>query len=196
MASPVSQPLVCPCIVTLDSPNADVLRKPVNALNDNEFSKASEVARQLLTAIEPLRPAAGLAAPQLGISLPVFIFSRDRVNYIVAVNPSYEPVDDTKIAGWEACFSTKETSQGLQMSLVERYETILAKYFDLNGQLIVEKISGFTAKVFQHEMDHLLGILNIDRPEAVVKVFANKQEMDDFLAKVRLEDSKTYQKPV
>ena len=192
MVTPASQPIYCPCIVTLDSPNADVLRKQTNDINLNELSKASEVARELLQAIEPLRPAAGLAAPQIGREESVFIFSPDRQNYIVAVNPSYEPEGDEKVAGWEACFSTKETSQGFQMTLVERYVTISAKYYDLEGSTYVERISGFAAKVFQHEMDHLKGVLNIDRPEAVVKVFSTKEEMDDFMASVKKEDAKTY----
>lgn len=192
MVTPASQPLFCPCIVTLDSPNADVLRKPTKNVAQEEFHLAAAVGQELLLAIEPLRPAAGLAAPQIGQSLSVFIFSPNRQNYIVAVNPSYEPIGDAKVRGWEACFSTKMTSQGLQMTLVDRYETIQAKYFDLEGKSIVEKISGFAAKVFQHEMDHLLGVLNIDRPEAEIKIFATKEEMDAFLANVRKEDSKTY----
>lgn len=60
MVTPASQPLFCPCIVTLDSPNADVLRKPTKNVAQEEFHLAAAVGQELLLAIEPLRRVAVL----------------------------------------------------------------------------------------------------------------------------------------
>jgi len=57
--------------------------------------------------LKPYLPAAGLAAPQIGISKSVFIFSFDRgpKNLEAVVNPRFVPIEDTKVEGWEGCFS-------------------------------------------------------------------------------------------
>lgn len=193
MVSRTSQPLMCNCIVTVDSDKAPILLEKTVPVSKDDFSKAVHLANRLLLAIQPLLPAAGLAAPQIGENLSVFVFSPNRKDFKVAINPSYKPIGDAKLRGWEGCFSTMETKNGFQVANVERYEEIEANYQNSNGETVTERISGFAAKVFQHEMDHLDGILNINRPEAEVKRFNTQSELKAFMDGVKKEDSKRYQ---
>jgi peptide deformylase len=57
-------------------------------------------------------------------------------------------------------------------------------------------LEGFAAKVFQHEYDHLQGIENIDREDAIVQAFDTKEELLSFMQQVKKEDSVCYKKPI
>ena len=62
--------------------------------------------------------------------------------------------------------------------------------------MLVEKIlDGFAAKVFQHEYDHLQGMVNLNRPDAQVREFESKAAMDSFLSEVKKADSERYKNP-
>ena len=78
-------------IVTIDSPLQHVLKTKTEQLQANELPLAREIVEKLLLALKPHLPAAGLAAPQIGISKSVFIFSfdRDPSNLEGVINPSF-----------------------------------------------------------------------------------------------------------
>ncbi len=106
---------------------------------------------------------AGLAAPQIGVSLQVVIFGvgknprypqAEEVPYTVLINPQLEPIDDDMDEGWEGCLSVP----GMR-GLVPRYRRLRYRGFDPNGAPIDRTVSDFHARVVQHEVDHLLGIL-------------------------------------
>ena len=106
---------------------------------------------------------AGLAAPQIGVGLQVVIFEVDanprypdaeRVPFTVLINPVLTPLSETLEAGWEGCLSVP----GMR-GLVPRHTTLRYQGFDLAGQPIDRAVSGFHARVVQHEVDHLHGIL-------------------------------------
>ncbi len=184
-------------IVTMDSPLQDVLRKKTDDIQVDEFPLAREIAQQLFVALQPFFPAAGLAAPQIGISKSVFIFSfdRDEKNLEVVINPSFEPIGDTKVEGWEGCFSAMLADGSSKLAKISRYERIRVQYLNLEGERQEKTLEGFASKVFQHEYDHLQGIENINRQDATVKEFSTKEEMLDFLQQVKKEDSLNYKKP-
>ncbi len=184
-------------IVTIDSPLHYVLKMKTEEIQENELPLAREIADKLFQALEPHLPAAGLAAPQIGISRSVFIFSYDRnpQNLVAVINPSFVPVGDKKIEGWEGCFSVMLSDGIWKLAKVPRYETISVSYMNLEGEIIEKELEGFAAKVFQHEYDHLQGIENIDREDAVVKSFDTEEEMLNFLQEVKKEDSNHYKKP-
>jgi len=179
-------------IVTIGSPLQDVLKKKTEEIQENELWLAREISEKLLLALKPYLPAAGLAAPQIGISKSVFIFSfdRDPQNLEAVINPSFSPVGDTKIEGWEGCFSVM-----LKLTKIPRYETIQVTYLNLEGERIERILEGFAAKVFQHEYDHLQGIENIDREDAIVQSFDTEENMLNFMEQVKQEDSMRYKKP-
>jgi len=107
---------------------------------------------------------AGLAAPQIGVGLQVVIFGgtgpnprypdAELVPSTVLVNPVLTPLGDETDEGWEGCLSVP----GLR-GVVERHTRLRYQGFDPNGNPIDRSVSGFHARVVQHEVDHLLGIL-------------------------------------
>lgn len=106
---------------------------------------------------------AGLAAPQIGVSLQVVIFGfnqnpryprAEEVPFTVLINPQLTPLSDEKEDDWEGCLSVP----GLR-GLVPRYEQLRYQGFDQYGNIIDRTVNGFHARVVQHECDHLLGIL-------------------------------------
>ena len=106
---------------------------------------------------------AGIAAPQIGVSLQVVIFGvgsnprypdAEQVPYTVLINPELAPVGDELEEGWEGCLSVP----GMR-GVVPRYTRLHYKGFDQYGKPIDRLVSGFHARVVQHECDHLNGIL-------------------------------------
>jgi peptide deformylase len=106
---------------------------------------------------------AGIAAPQIGVSARVVIFElQDNpryphispVPYTVLVNPTLTPLTQEESEGWEGCLSVP----GMR-GLVPRITRVRYQGFDLNGAPIDRTVEGFHARVVQHEVDHLDGIL-------------------------------------
>lgn len=106
---------------------------------------------------------AGLAAPQIGVSQQVVIFGvgknprypqAEEVPYTELINPVLEPVGDAMEDGWEGCLSVP----GMR-GLVPRFAKLRYRGFDPQGRPIDRTVDGFHARVVQHEVDHLLGIL-------------------------------------
>ena len=106
---------------------------------------------------------AGLAAPQIGVNLRVAIFGVQRnprypdveeVPQTVLINPLVTPLNDDIEEGWEGCLSVP----GLR-GLVPRYTHLRYQGRDEYGAVIDRTVSGFHARVVQHECDHLDGIL-------------------------------------
>jgi peptide deformylase len=107
---------------------------------------------------------AGLAAPQIGESWRVVIFGTDAPNprypdaeivpRTVLINPELEPLGSAMEPGWEGCLSVP----GMR-GLVPRYQQLRYRGVDERGRAIERQVSGFHARVVQHEVDHLDGIL-------------------------------------
>jgi len=106
---------------------------------------------------------AGLAAPQIGVSARVVIFELadnpryphlTPVPYTVLVNPLITPLSTEQDEGWEGCLSVP----GMR-GLVPRYRRLHYRGFDQYGTPIDRTVEGFHARVVQHEVDHLDGIL-------------------------------------
>ena len=106
---------------------------------------------------------AGLAAPQIGVNLQVVIFGfeknqrypdADEVPFTVLLNPQLTPLSEEKEDGWEGCLSVP----GMR-GVVPRYAHLRYQGMDQYGKVIDRTVSGFHARVVQHECDHLQGIL-------------------------------------
>jgi len=106
----------------------------------------------------------GLAAPQIGENLQVVIFGTGEPNVrypdapvvpkTILINPVLEPLGDAVEEDWEGCLSVP----GMR-GLVPRYARLRYRGFDVMGQAIDREVSGFHARVVQHECDHLMGVL-------------------------------------
>ncbi|MGD1853230.1 MAG: peptide deformylase [Leptolyngbyaceae cyanobacterium] len=119
----------------------------------------------LATAAE--KNGVGIAAPQIAQGLQLFIVaSRPNPRYPQApmmeptamINPQLLSHSDDQVKGWEGCLSVPG-----QRGLVPRYQTIEVAYLDRCGQAHRQHLQGFVARIFQHEYDHLQGIVFLDR---------------------------------
>jgi peptide deformylase len=106
---------------------------------------------------------AGIAAPQIGVGVRVVIFELKEnpryphvapVPYTVLVNPRLTVLTQEQDEGWEGCLSVP----GLR-GLVPRYTRLHYEGFDIHGEPFARTVEGFHARVVQHEVDHLDGIL-------------------------------------
>lgn len=132
---------------------------PVEHFDTPELHALLADMRHTMTALD----GAGLAAPQIGVSLRVVIFGiahnprypdAEPVPQTVLINPVLTPLDDAMEDGWEGCLSVP----GLR-GLVPRYQRLRYEGYTETGARIERTVSGFHARVVQHECDHLDGIL-------------------------------------
>ncbi len=141
--------------------DARLLRRaePVTAFDTAELHALVTDLTDTMRALD----GAGLAAPQIGVPLQVVIFEvvnnprypqAEAVPFTVLVNPELTPLTDEMEEGWEGCLSLP----GLR-GLVPRYKNLRYRGFDQYGMPIDRTVSGFHARVVQHEADHLWGIL-------------------------------------
>lgn len=112
----------------------------------------------------------GLAAPQVGVAKKIIVYGiSEDAAYIrkdavvvpptVLINPNYLPTEDAEIFhDWEGCFSV-----ATQTGKVPRYTKIKYTAYLPDGTYIDEVASGFTARVLQHEIDHVYGKIITDR---------------------------------
>ena len=152
-------------IVTVGDP---VLRARARDIGGDEL--ASTVVQHLIDdMIDTMRAAggAGLAANQVGELLRIAVVEVDHnprypykppIPLTVIVNPVLEPVDDELVAINEGCLSVPDLRGTL-----DRHVTVRLRYLDRHGAEHDEIRRGLTAGTFQHEVDHLDGILFLDR---------------------------------
>jgi len=107
----------------------------------------------------------GLAAPQVSVSVRLMVVgNNDRLSYQVYVNPEITFSSEEMTVTDEGCLSLP----GI-FGLVSRPKKIHIKYQDLKGRKHGEKIKGMLAVILQHEIDHLNGVLFIDRAEKITQ---------------------------
>lgn len=100
----------------------------------------------------------GLAANQVGLDAKVFVFGDSKENSTICFNPTVLQYTEEKVEDVEGCLSFPNT-----YVKIKRPKEILARWYDENFQECVVKIEGYSAKVYLHELDHLLGITIKDR---------------------------------
>ncbi|WP_337176447.1 peptide deformylase [Paludisphaera sp.] len=144
------------------------LRTPAQAV---PFPLPDEVGALIDDMIATMREAdgVGIAAPQVYQSLAIFVVApRPNPRYpdaveeppIVAINPEILERSPEMEMGWEGCLSIP----GLRGE-VPRHRRILARYQDADGAHVVREFVDFPARIFQHEDDHLRGVVFLDRME-------------------------------
>lgn len=146
-----------------------VLREAAREVSAEEL-ESEEVQRLIDDMVETMRAAngAGLAAPQVGESVRIAVIEvregnprypyKPPIPLTVIVNPQVEPLDDATFATNEGCLSMPNLRGDL-----ERFENVGVRYLDRDGESHEETRRGLTAGTFQHEVDHLDGILFVDR---------------------------------
>ncbi|HEY6282004.1 MAG TPA: peptide deformylase [Burkholderiales bacterium] len=151
--------MVVKTVLKMGDPRLFEVAKPVTAFDTPPLHELVQDMHHTMEALD----GAGLAAPQIGIGLQVVIFGVKRnprypdaeeVPYTVLINPKFAPLDQEMEEGWEGCLSVP----GMR-GLVPRYKRLRYQGYDQYGKIIECSVSGFHARVVQHECDHLQGIL-------------------------------------
>lgn len=128
----------------------------------------------------------GIAAPQIGVNKRVIIVGfeadedfpeQEAIPLLILVNPSIEVLDEEMIEEWEGCLSLP----GLR-GIVPRYKKVRYKGLDLEGNEVSGVAEGFHARIFQHECDHVDGILYPQRIQDL-RLFGFEDELVKRLSK-------------
>ncbi|HEY3150020.1 MAG TPA: peptide deformylase [Dongiaceae bacterium] len=142
-----------------------VLRAPAEPVSDPKSQEIQQLVRDMMETLEDVG-GIGLAAPQVHVSKRVVIFyvpgdrraaagePAEDIPLTVLINPEIEPLSDDKAPGVEACLSVP----GLA-GQVPRWTHIRYRALDLQGRMFEHEARGYSARVVQHECDHLDGIL-------------------------------------
>ena len=153
-----------------------VLRTPADPVTSFDDRLARTVADLMDTVAH--EEGAGLAAPQIGLSTRVFVYScGGREGHLV--NPEWEPIGDENELDDEGCLSIPGIN-----APVERYLRVRATGQDRTGTPVTIEAEGLLARCIQHETDHLDGMLFLKRmtPEARKAAMRELRATDWFLA--------------
>lgn len=156
-----------------------ILRKDTEKIQDFKSAEIKSLIKQMAEAMFSEPDGIGIAAPQIGISKKIFLIAEDILfperffvkngaknkrtkNHLVFINPSIKKISSKKIKDVEGCLSVR----GIYRE-VTRPEKVTIEYFDDLGKKKIRGASGLFARVIQHELDHLNGILFIDKAKNI-----------------------------
>lgn len=146
-------------VLRMGDPRLLETARPVEVFDSLELHALLLDMRETMDGLD----GAGLAAPQIGVSLRVVVFGFEAnarypeagpVPYTVLINPQVTPLSDEEDEAWEGCLSVP----GLR-GMVPRWTRLHYSGFDAFGRRFEHEAEGFHARVVQHECDHLDGIL-------------------------------------
>lgn len=157
-------------LVTVDDIEDSIfLRSVAQELSPSQIkSKKLQILkhRMLATVNDPANEGVGIAAPQVGLSyrlIAVQRFDKEDTPFGFYINPEITHLSEETIEGSEGCLSMPGYS-----GIVPRSKEITLTYIDENSRERVEEhVYGFTAVIFQHEIDHLNGILFTDKATSI-----------------------------
>lgn len=163
-----------PNYVSLDPKNPPAPRVLKIKSKDLSFPLSTEDLHDIATLeakYDQEENCAGLAAPQIGIAKRFFIFAVDNPELkkwrpdltdlmpkSIWINPKYTPIGTEQHTDYEGCFSVKDVA-----GEVPRYKKIKYEAYTPEGKKISGTAEGFLARVIQHETDHTMGILFVDK---------------------------------
>jgi peptide deformylase len=146
-------------VLRMGDPRLWQVSRPIEAFGTAELADLLTDMRDTMAHLN----GAGLAAPQIGVQLRVVIFGVtsnprypgiDDVPDTVLINPVLTPLADELEEGWEGCLSVP----GMR-GWVPRFQKLRYSGFDEQGRRFEREVDGFHARVVQHEVDHLDGVL-------------------------------------
>lgn len=148
-----------------------ILRTPARQIAIDEVSSAKiqSLIQDMYHTLTTKKYGVGLAAPQVGVSLRLSVICIQPTSHRpdvqefqqVIINPSFEPIGRREQM-WEGCLSFAGAKDSV-FAKAMRYKKVQAHWYDEKGVYHKEVLSGLPAHVFQHETDHLNGILFVDR---------------------------------
>jgi peptide deformylase len=169
-------------IITPENPT---LRKKAHKINNFKDARLQQLIDDMVETMIAA-PGVGLAAPQVNVSQRLIVVrlpddeeaveeygEEAGVLYVVA-NPEIARASEDMVWGVEACLSIPGV-----FGNVERHESVTVKGQDRNGKALRIKAEGWLARVFQHEIDHLDGILFIERADEIWRASEGPPSPDD-----------------
>jgi peptide deformylase len=142
------------------------IANPVEKIDDNIRQLAEKMTEIMLE-----QKGIGLAAPQAGVPLRIFIISIDgtKEKVKVYINPIVTP-DGRSLSFEEGCLSVPGVRDK-----ISRYEKCTVTATDLDGNEFTERAEGLYARALQHEYDHIQGITIVSRMGQVAKIMHRKR---------------------
>lgn len=158
-----------------------ILRAPSQDLQEAELQSAelqTLLAKMYRTLTDPSQDGVGIAAPQVGINRRIVLVMRyDKAEKPIEpyLNIHIDSLWGQKTPGPEGCLSVPP-----YRGVVQRYPNVQISYLRPDGTPVTEKVDGYSAIIFQHECDHLDGILYTDRADTVYVNEAWAAERETF----------------
>lgn len=153
-------------VVTIDDVEDSLILRKVSRdltasqVNSVEFARL--VSSMIETVNNPENEGVGIAAPQVGVNVNLIVvqrFDKEGTPFQVYVNPQITSYGKEEIISEEGCLSVPELSGKVCRSS----EIEISYRHPISFEVVSERVSGFTAIIFQHEIDHLTGVLYIDK---------------------------------
>lgn len=169
-------------------PDNPVLRRKARAVDNPNTPDTQQLIEDM---IETMRaaPGVGLAAPQVAVSQRIVVIEYADVpddlpedveppepKLFVVVNPQIVDHSDELVDGNEGCLSIPGYA-----GTVKRHTGVVVKALNRKGKPVKIKARGWLARIFQHEIDHLDGVLFIDKASKVWRISAEEQEDDEAM---------------
>lgn len=163
---------------------SEILRCQAQPINNIWDKNLQELIDNLIATIIETN-GVGIAAPQVSSSDRLFIVaSRPNLRYpnapkmdpVAMINPKIISHSEDMVKGWEGCLSVP----GIR-GLVPRYRVIEVEYTNREGQLQRQELTDFVARIFQHEYDHLEGIVFLDRVESTQDLMTEDEYQKQIL---------------
>ena len=158
-----------PSPLTISQWGDPILRQRARPVDQTGAPHIQTLIENLMSTVKQAN-GVGIAAPQVAESLQLLIVaSRPNLRYpqapvmepTVMINPRILSHSDQQIKDWEGCLSVPNLR-----GQVPRYQAIEIEYRDRYGQLQKTELQDFVARIFQHEYDHLQGMIFVDRVES------------------------------
>jgi peptide deformylase len=160
-----------------------VLRERATEVENILGDECQQLINKMMLAVSE-SGGVGIAAPQIHHSVRIFIMcSKPNERYPDAplmeptaiINPEILHYSNKKIKDWEGCLSVPS-----MRGLVPRYHQITVCYFDQQGNKQQKELTGFIARIFQHELDHLNGLTFIDQLESTKDLISEVEWYQQF----------------
>lgn len=160
-----------------------VLRLRAVEIENILTDECQQLIKQMMLAVSEAG-GVGIAAPQIHHSVRIFIMcSKPNIRYPDAplmaptaiINPEILRYSSEKVKDWEGCLSVPS-----MRGLVPRHTQITVRYFDQQGNEHKNDLTGFIARIFQHELDHLNGLTFIDQLESTKDLISEVEWYKQF----------------
>src|SRR5581483_3546621 len=146
---------------------AAVLRKVAEPVSEIKSEKTKKILAEMKQALDSQDDGVAIAAPQIGYSLRIFVISPKITSSpnLVYIKPVIQKISKNKKLVEEGCLSVRYL-----YGQVSRSTKATIEAYDENGKKFTKGASGLIAQIFQHEVDHLNGVLFTDKAKSLEEI--------------------------